>query len=60
MKKGKSAGDGICAIDVFKGTDNDDVLECVKCLFNFVNRVGVPEKWKSSLLMPLYKKGDKK
>jgi hypothetical protein len=59
MKRHKSAGQSLCKIDVFKGECNDNVLKCVQHVFNHCNMYGLPDSWKTALVMPLFKKGDK-
>lgn len=60
MKWHKSSGAGVCGIDVFKGDCPDPLIDCLTLLFNKCNSEGIPDSWKNALLMPLYKKGDKR
>ena len=60
LKLNKSAGAAMCSIDVFKKGAPKALIECVKLFFNKCNSDGIPESWRSALLMPLIKKGDKK
>ena len=59
MKNNKSAGNSVCNIDVFKNDCPPTLIDCIIILFNACNTYGLPDSWKSALLLPLYKKGDK-